>query len=199
MKKIELKIFTWNWSTTWYVWVHTVRRLLCRLLRHRWLWYRMLWLTVKKIKKQSERIHLINDWMLSELIWAALMLFTYWNWYPLDSLAHVRSTREFYACYSIERLDVAICQVLWNLYFETNLQVHGIGTFASDMEMSCTGPSYFGTSMAQNRMDQGSYMEDELHKTVMSAAVADLAIQTMAFGRCLVSVWSVLYLHFCHL
>lgn len=64
----------------------------------------------------------------------------------------------------------------------TNLPVHGIVTFASDMAMNCTEPSYFDTSTAQSRTVQGSCMVDELHRTVTLAVVADLVIQMMVSG-----------------
>lgn len=107
----------------------------------------------------------------------------------------VHSAHGFYVGCNTERLDVAGCRVLWNLYlqiwnlcFVTNLQVHGIVTFANDMETNCMVPSYFDTWPAQNQTDRDSCTVDESHRIAMLAVAVDLVIQMMASGRYLVSL-----------
>lgn len=81
----------------------------------------------------------------------------------------------------------------------TNLPVHGIVTFASDMAMNCMEPSYFDTLMARNRMVLDSCMVDELHKIVRLAAVVDLVIRMMASGQYPVLLLAPLFPHSWHL
>lgn len=95
----------------------------------------------------------------------------------MDFSAHVRLAHEFYVdCRRIERLGVAVCRVPWYLCSVTNPLVHGIVTFANDMVMNCTVPSYFDTLTAQNRTVPDPCTAGGLHKIVMLVAVVDPVI-----------------------